>query len=177
LLVQETRHLRALTIYHSGATGSNGLREWPVVDASFLDSCSTAVGSRLHKLEISGILMSISSVRRLTEGFPELRDLVLHLGYARFDPVELGAALALLTDLRTLHIQCQRTDVTLNDAMFIANQCSRTLRQIGLRNQVWLVRGRGDGEELRFVETAEAFGAFRRSRYGAEDDSAALEDE
>ncbi|KAI5479557.1 hypothetical protein MNV49_003294 [Pseudohyphozyma bogoriensis] len=168
-----TKRLRAFTCYHSGATDINGVREWPVIEPTTVQAFADAVGGQLHKLELSGILIANSAVDGLTSSFPELRDLVLHLGYYQFDASQLGEAFSKLSHLQTLHVQCQRTDVSFDDVAYIARKCSTTLQQMGLRNQVWLIRRdvsdpNGDGDErnvLRFSESAEAFGAFRRSRY------------
>lgn len=79
-LLEHTRKLRSFTLYHSG-TSSTGTREWPVVDETFVSSLVGSVGLGLHKFECSGVLMRVATVELLAEGAPELRDLVVHLGY------------------------------------------------------------------------------------------------
>ncbi|GAA5906189.1 hypothetical protein JCM8208_000658 [Rhodotorula glutinis] len=190
-LLDHTHALTALTLYHSGASAT-GLREWPVLPLAFVQHVAATVGARLRKFEVSGVLVSVEAVEALTERARELRNVVLHLGQ-EFDLPRLTASFAPLASLRTLHLLSQRADVSPDDVLSLAEQCSPTLRQIGFRNRVWLVRRTyspaADNRPakvslapydlpwfpeallvVRFVETAGAFGAFRRNRYGAESD-------
>ncbi|GAA6001163.1 hypothetical protein JCM10207_007439 [Rhodosporidiobolus poonsookiae] len=183
-LLAQTSSLTAFTLYHSGAA-STGRREWPVLPEAFVQHVAATVGPRLRKFEVSGVLVSVEAVEALTSTGTELRNLVLHLGHD-FDLPRLIAAFAPLSSLRTLHLLSQRADVYPDDVLSLAEQCAPTLRQIGFRNRVWIVKrtfaapglppagGEGEGEEgrpkIRFLETAAAFGAFRRNRYGAESD-------
>ncbi|GAA6048940.1 hypothetical protein JCM3770_007129 [Rhodotorula araucariae] len=219
-LLDHTRALTAFTLYHSGASAT-GTREWPVLPHDFVQHVAGVVGARLRKFEVSGVLVGVETVERLTSEASELRNLVLHLGHD-FDLPRLTAAFAPLATLRTLHLLSQRSDVTADDVLALAEQCAPTLRQIGFRNRVWLVKraygpapapsaatttepdrdrdpdpdacavdkrhakvslGAYDlpwfpeallvvrARQIRFVETAAAFGAFRRNRYGAESDA------
>ncbi|GAA5876525.1 hypothetical protein JCM8547_009415 [Rhodosporidiobolus lusitaniae] len=187
-LLEQMKELTAFTLYHSGAS-STGRREWPVLPESFVEHLSETVGPRLRKFEVSGVLMSVDGVEMLTGGARGLRNFVLHLGQ-EFDLPRLTAAFAPLSSLRTLHILSQRSDISPHDVLGLAEQCHTTLRQIGFRNRVWIVKrtfpspspssspspsGGASGDEpvrpkVRFLETAAAFGAYRRNRYGAEDD-------
>ncbi|GAA6060549.1 hypothetical protein JCM10212_006913 [Sporobolomyces blumeae] len=182
-LLEHTTHLTAFTLYHSGASASDS-REWPTVPQGFIENLTNSVGRNLRKFEVSGVLISVDAVESLARGSNGIRDLVLHLG-TEYDLGHLASCFAHLSSLRTLHLLSQRPDVYPNDVLGLAEQCSPTLRQIGFRNRVWLIRrtfespssddagGRArDGEriKIRFIETAAAFGAFRRNRYGAEED-------
>ncbi|GAA5998203.1 hypothetical protein JCM5350_002920, partial [Sporobolomyces pararoseus] len=169
-LLQHTRQLSAFTLYYSGAS-TGGRREWPAVSTKFVSSLTESIGTNLRKFELSGVLIDIDSVEILTNGSRRIRDLVLHLG-EQFDLAHLTACFAPLTDLRSLHILCQRADVTPDDVLGLAKKCSSTLRQIGFRNRVWILRRSiiEDRIKIRFTETAAAFGAFRRNKYGAEED-------
>ncbi|BGP14038.1 hypothetical protein JCM10213v2_001976 [Rhodosporidiobolus nylandii] len=195
-LLSQTPNLTAFTLYHSGAS-STGRRNWATVPEHFVRHLTVAVGRKLRKFEISGVLISVDAVEVLASGSRELRNLVLHLGH-EFDLPHLTASFAPLSSLRTLHLLSQRADVSPDDVLGLAEQCSTTLRQIGFRNRVWIVKrtysspvvGEDEGalrvpkvslgaydlpwwpEALlvRFLETAAAFGAFRRNRYGAESD-------
>ncbi|GAA5835681.1 hypothetical protein JCM9279_004614 [Rhodotorula babjevae] len=189
-LLDHTRALTAFTLYHSGASAT-GRREWPVVPLEFVRHVALAVGVRLRKFEVSGVLVGVEAVEALTAGARELRNVVLHLGQD-FDLHRLTTSFAPLASLRTLHLLSQRADIGPDDVLSLAGQCSPTLRQIGFRNRVWLVRRTYSPAPdapakvslapydlpwfpeallvVRFVETAGAFGAFRRNRYGAESD-------
>ncbi|GAA5829531.1 hypothetical protein JCM11251_000193 [Rhodosporidiobolus azoricus] len=176
-LLSNTVHLTAFTMYHSGAS-STGRREWATLPRQFVQHVATTVGHRLCKFEVSGVLVTVDDVETLTAVSKEIRNLVLHLGYD-FDLPRLTASFHDLAALRTLHLLSQRADVYPDDILSLAEQCSTTLRQIGFRNRVWIVKRTystpSDGEEskppkIRFLETAAAFGAFRRNRYGAESD-------
>ncbi|GAA5931717.1 uncharacterized protein JCM15063_001549 [Sporobolomyces koalae] len=176
-LLEQTR-LRAFTLYYSGAS-AGGRREWPTVSPGFIENLTRSIGASLRKFELSGVLIDLDSVETLARGSRGIRDLVLHLGET-FDLAHLNACFATLTELRSLHVLSQRADVTPDNVLELAQQCSPTLRQIGLRNRVWILRrtiiqddDEGDREprvKIRFIETAAAFGAFRRNRYGAEED-------
>ncbi|BGP38149.1 hypothetical protein JCM10449v2_002076 [Rhodotorula kratochvilovae] len=192
-LLDCTEALTAFTLYHSGASAT-GSREWPVLPTEFVQHIAGTVGRRLRKFEVSGVLVGVEAVECLASEARELRNLVLHLGQ-EFDLARLTAAFAPLASLRTLHLLSQRSDVSPDDVLTLATQCAPTLRQIGFRNRVWLVKrsytSGGDCAPatkvslgtydlpwfpeallvVRFVETAAAFGAFRRNRYGAESDA------
>ncbi|TKA55022.1 hypothetical protein B0A53_02495 [Rhodotorula sp. CCFEE 5036] len=167
-------NLTAFTLYHSGAA-SDGRREWPVLPVEFLHHFAATSGPRIRKFEVSGILTSVEGVEILSNGSPRLRNLVLHLS-ADFDLDRLTRAFAPLNELRTIHLLSQRASVTPDAILTLAEQCAPTLRQIGFRNRVWIVKrtyASGAADErpkVRFVETAAAFGAFRRNKYGAESD-------
>ncbi|GAA5870397.1 hypothetical protein JCM1840_004713 [Sporobolomyces johnsonii] len=196
-LLEQTKKLRAFTLYHSGASAT-GRREWPIVPGDFVEKLAAVVGDKLRKFEVSGVLIQVEAVEVLTNGATVIRDLVLHLGH-EFDLPRLTASFAPLSSLRTLHLLSQRADVSPDDVLTLAEQCAPTLSQIGFRNRVWIVRRavpprarspvpdpdpddhRAAGPEepslqpparakIRLLETAAAFGAFRRNRYGAEDD-------
>ncbi|GAA6032615.1 hypothetical protein NBRC10512_004447 [Rhodotorula toruloides] len=191
-LLQSTANLTAFTLYYSGAS-STGQREWPVLPLDFVKSLAASVGAKLRKFEVSGVLIAVEAIEALAHSAKELRNLVLHLG-ADFDLPRLTASFAPLSSLRTLHLLSQRASVSADDVLTVAEQCHPTLRQIGYRNRVWIIKrtyyttpyepqqqrtkvslGLYDlpwwPEALlvvRFYETAAAFGAFRRNRYGAE---------
>ncbi|GAA5970010.1 hypothetical protein JCM11641_000232 [Rhodosporidiobolus odoratus] len=195
-LLSQTTSLTAFTLYHSGAS-SSGSREWPRLPEHFVHRLTATVGPRLRKFEVSGILVSVDSIEMLAGGAQELRNLVLHLEQ-EFELPRLVAAFVPLSSLRTLHLLSQRADVSPDDVLELAEQCSPTLRQVGFRNRVWVVKRSFspslDSQEdaprlpkvslgtydlpwwpeallvIRFLETAAAFGAFRRNRYGAESD-------
>ncbi|KPV76065.1 uncharacterized protein RHOBADRAFT_53059 [Rhodotorula graminis WP1] len=172
-LLDHTHALTALTLYHSGASAT-GRREWPVLPLAFAQHVAATVGPRLRKFEVSGVLVGVEAIEALTERARSLKNLVLHLGQD-FDLPRLTASFAHLASLRTLHLLSQRADISPDDVLSLAEQCSTTLRQIGFRNRVWLVRrtyspAADAPAQVRFVETAGAFGAFRRNRYGAESD-------
>lgn len=71
VLLASTSKLRALTVYHSGTAGT-GVREWLVMEPSLVEELSTTLGSQLHKLELSGILLAASSAVMLAEGLCSL---------------------------------------------------------------------------------------------------------
>ncbi|GAA5890270.1 hypothetical protein JCM6882_008777 [Rhodosporidiobolus microsporus] len=194
-LLSQTVNLTAFTIYHSGAA-STGRREWATLPRQFVQHLAATVGPRLRKFEVSGVLVTVDDVESVASVSKEVRNLVLHLGHD-FDLPRLTACFHNLVSLRTLHLLSQRADVYPDDVLGLAEQCPPTLRQIGFRNRVWIVKRsystpiEGEGEEpplpkvslgtydlpwwpeallLRFLETAAAFGAFRRNRYGAESD-------
>ncbi|GAA5900207.1 F-box protein [Sporobolomyces salmoneus] len=171
-LLQHTRQLTAFTLYYSGAS-TGGIREWPTVSQDFVQSLTESVGKNLRKFELSGVLIDVDAVEVLTNGSRAIKDFVLHLG-EQFDLAHLTACFAPLVEMRTLHILSQRADVTPDDVLGLAEQCSSTLRQIGFRNRVWILRrtfvDNHAKAKIRFVETAAAFGAFRRNKYGAEED-------
>ncbi|GAA6006561.1 hypothetical protein JCM11491_005006 [Sporobolomyces phaffii] len=176
-LLRHTWRLTAFTLYHSGAS-PGGRREWPTVSHSFVKRLTDSVGSSLKKFELSGVLIDVDAAETLTNGSIGIKDLVLHLGET-FDLDHLATCFAPLSELRTLHVLSQRSDVTRDQVLSLAEQCAPSLRQIGFRNRVWIVRrtivpvddGPGQSRaQVRFVETAAAFGAFRRNRYGAEED-------
>ncbi|GAA5947505.1 hypothetical protein JCM3765_001707 [Sporobolomyces pararoseus] len=169
-LLHHTRQLKAFTLYYSGAS-TGGRREWPAVSKGFISSLTESVGTNLRKFELSGVLIEVDSVEILSNGSRGIRDFVLHLG-EQFDLAHLTACLAPLVELRTLHILSQRADVSPDAVLELAEQCPPTLRQIGFRNRVWILRRTivGDRIKIRFLETAAAFGAFRRNKYGAEED-------
>ncbi|GAA6026843.1 hypothetical protein JCM8097_005901 [Rhodosporidiobolus ruineniae] len=176
-LLSEATSLTAFTLYHSGAA-STGRREWPILPDGFVQHLAATVGPRLRKFEVSGVLVSVDAVEVMTPAARELRNLVLHLG-TEFDLARLTATFAYLTSLRTVHLLSQRADVSPDDVLDLAEQCSPTLRQVGFRNRVWIVKrsfvpsteqGGQDTVKVRFLETAAAFGAFRRNKYGAESD-------
>ncbi|GAA5835182.1 hypothetical protein JCM3766R1_006894 [Sporobolomyces carnicolor] len=186
-LLQHTRHLTAFTLYYSGVS-TGGRREWPSVPQEFVQSLTDSVGPRLRKFELSGVLVEVDAVQVLTNGSKGLKDLVLHLG-ENFSLAHLTACFAPLSQMRTLHVLSQRADVTPDDVLDLAKECSPTLRQVGFRNRVWLLRRSVVNDRIkvslgsydlpfwpeallvvRFVESAAAFGAFRRNKYGAEED-------
>ncbi|KAK4053764.1 hypothetical protein OIV83_001420 [Microbotryomycetes sp. JL201] len=152
------RRLEAFTLYHSGVSGTES-RVWPVLPQTFIESVGNTVGRNLNKFECSNILIPLDRM-----------NLIEHV----------AVPLSQLNGLRTLHILSQYPDIPYDQVVWLASQCTVTLRQIGLRNRVWhvdRVRPSKDSGEtkkrtgIRLVETAEAFGAFRRSRYGAEEDA------
>ncbi|KAK4058913.1 hypothetical protein OIO90_000359 [Microbotryomycetes sp. JL221] len=179
----QANKLEAFTIYHSGA-GSTGSRHWPVLPLSFVEALtSSGVAARLVKFECSNILVPLDSIDMLCPTLVRVKDLVIHVPY-NAGPVlidHLAVALSRLCQLKTLHILSQYPDVEFDRIVWLASQCSPTLKQLGLRNRVWHVeRTRQvqseDGTEtkqqrFRLIETAEAFGAFKRNRYGAEEDA------
>ncbi|GJN88372.1 hypothetical protein Rhopal_001338-T1 [Rhodotorula paludigena] len=170
-LLSSTHNLTAFTLYHSGAA-STGRREWPVLSTAFVQHVAHTVGPRLRKFEVSGVLVGVDAVEILANEARNLRNLVLHLGHD-FDLPSLTAAFAPLSHLRALHLLSQRADVSPDDVLTLAEQCSPILRQIGFRNRVWIVKRSYPPDappQVRFYETAAAFGAFRRNRYGAESD-------
>ncbi|GAA5862948.1 hypothetical protein JCM3774_006696 [Rhodotorula dairenensis] len=166
--------LTAFTLYHSGAS-SDGRREWPTLPVEFLHQFAATSGPDIRKFEVSGILTSVDGVEVLARGCPRLRNLVLHLG-AEFDLDRLSRAFASLDELRTIHLLSQRANVNPDAILTLAEQCAPTLRQVGFRNRVWIVKRTyafstaDERPKVRFVETAAAFGAFRRNKYGAESD-------
>ncbi|TNY19870.1 Proteophosphoglycan ppg4 [Rhodotorula diobovata] len=137
-LLDHTHALTSLTLYHSGASAT-GSREWPSLPADFVRHVASVRGARLRKFEVSGVLVGLEAVEALTERARGLRNVVLHLGY-EFDLSRLTAAFAPLASLRTLHLLSQRADISPDDVLSLAEQCSPTLRQIGFRNRVWLVK-------------------------------------
>ncbi|GEM11676.1 F-box domain, cyclin-like domain containing protein [Rhodotorula toruloides] len=182
-LLHSTTNLTAFTLYYSGAS-STGQREWPTLPLDFIASLAASVGPNLRKFEVSGVLIAVEAVEVLAQSATELRNLVLHLGQD-FDLPRLTASFAPLSCLRTLHLLSQRTSVTADDVLTLAERCHSTLRQIGFRNRVWIVKrtytttpSADEAEDespqqrtkVRFYETAAAFGAFRRNKYGAESD-------
>ncbi|GAA6013248.1 hypothetical protein JCM8202_003081 [Rhodotorula sphaerocarpa] len=172
-LLADLPHLSAFTLYYSGAA-TDGRRDWPTLPDDFVRNVTASNGARLRKFEVSGILTSVTAIETLAAGARELRNLVLHLG-DDFDLARLMSAFAPLPHLRTLHLLSQRATVSVDAVQTMAERCSPTLRQIGFRNRVWIVKRTYDSPadnrpKLRFVETAAAFGAFRRNRYGAESD-------
>ncbi|BGP54081.1 hypothetical protein JCM8202v2_001653 [Rhodotorula sphaerocarpa] len=189
-LLADLPHLSAFTLYYSGAA-TDGRRDWPTLPDDFVRNVTASNGARLRKFEVSGILTSVTAIETLAAGARELRNLVLHLG-DDFDLARLMSAFAPLPHLRTLHLLSQRATVSVDAVQTMAERCSPTLRQIGFRNRVWIVKRTYDSPAdnrpkvslgpydlpwwpeallvLRFVETAAAFGAFRRNRYGAESD-------
>ncbi|GAA5989097.1 hypothetical protein JCM10908_001156 [Rhodotorula pacifica] len=189
-LLASLPRLSAFTLYHSGAS-SDGRRDWPTLPDGFIEDITATNGANMRKFEVSGILTSVDVVEILARGMPKLRNLVLHLG-GDFDLDRLTSAFAPLSELRTVHLLSQRANVTPDAVLALAEQCSPTLRQVGFRNRVWIVKrtytsasderpkvGLGPYDlpwwpeallVVRFVETAAAFGAFRRNKYGAESD-------
>ena len=145
-LLDHTRALTALTLYHSGASAT-GRREWPVVPLGFVQHVAATVGARLRKFEVSGVLVGVEAVEALLDGARGLSNLVLHLGHD-FDLVRprslplslsckgdaeaddlscpqprLTASFAPLASLRTLHLLSQRADISPDDVLSLAEQC------------------------------------------------------
>ncbi|KAM0792257.1 hypothetical protein ACM66B_004951 [Microbotryomycetes sp. NB124-2] len=180
-----SRRLNAVTLYHSGSSGTQ-LRIWPILPQAFVEALASSVGSSLVKFEVSNILVPLDRLVQLCSILVNVRDLVVHAPFEAGPLLieHVAVPLSQLCHLKTLHILSQYADITTDQVAWLASQCSVTLKQIGLRNRVWHVDrsqvvNTQTGESstktrragIRLVETAEAFGAFRRARYGAEEDA------
>ena len=138
-LLQHTSQLKAFTLYYSGAS-TGGRRDWPTVSYKFIQNLTESVGKNLRKFEVSGVLIDVDAVQVLLDGSRGIKDLVLHLGetfdlvsfapLSRFGIQLRGRVLQPhlitcfhpLSELRTLHILSQRSDVTPDDVLELAEQ-------------------------------------------------------
>lgn len=140
LLAAATR-LEGFTLYHSGVS-STATREWVTLDADggdFVRALVSHAGVGLRRLELSNVLIGLDSLEAIAGGMPNLRDMVVHIGGA-LDMVRLSAAVALLPELRTLHVLSARAEHDVDAFLSVARNASATLRQVGYRNRVWTVR-------------------------------------
>jgi hypothetical protein len=112
---------------------TDGLREWTAMPKSFVDSIVGSAGHRLRRFEVHNVIIPIAAVEALCEGAIGLVHVVVHV-WECHELDRLADALSRLTELRTLHILCQRTDMSMDKMLTLAeryifplNQMSRSM--------------------------------------------------
>jgi hypothetical protein len=87
---------------------------------SFVEEVVRSAGDRLRRFEVNNVLVPMSAVEVLCEGAANLVHVVVHIWEKELQ--RLAAALSKLAALRTLHILCQRSDVSVDEMLTIVER-------------------------------------------------------
>ncbi|KAG0150048.1 hypothetical protein CROQUDRAFT_88309 [Cronartium quercuum f. sp. fusiforme G11] len=139
--------LRALTVYPSRSVKLAQIRthESPRLPSAFLDqiladpysTSGSLLGERLTKLAVHAIDLTLNLLCQLCSSASRLEDLAVHL--CEDDLPRTGSYLALLPELRTLHIGSRFISYDADNALFLATRCRGHLNQIGLQHSAWSI--------------------------------------
>ena len=149
----DDRHAGAAWQTAGGGHRSDGLypngipMSGPALHTAFLQRVLSSRGAQLRSLRLHGLGMSLEQLEMICTSAcrTSLTDLVVHLYEYDPDAQRLSAALSNLAALRDLHILTSaHADMILTeqDLTRVADACPTTLRQIGFRHRVWMVRAK-----------------------------------